>query len=277
MNQTTKTIFIVAGVVLFSITLLGTGFVFGRNFWVNSGFGSGTMMSGYQSNQDDPFAGMPMMSEGGTNYGYGYGMMGGGMMGSGMMNGFSSQGFIESDPISIEDAKSAVEEYLELYQEELSIGEIMIFSNHAYAQVIENETGIGAMELLVEPVTYAVYPEFGPNMMWNLKYGMMNGGDHFGMLGGSMMGSGMMGDLSIIDASTEMLVSEDEAVEIAQEYLDQVFPGFEADEHADQFYGYYTLHIEDDSRVVGMLSVNGFTRQVFVHTWHGDLIEMSGE
>lgn len=29
--------------------------------------------------------------------------------------------------------------------------------------------------------------------------------------------------------------------------------------------------------LVGILSVNGFTGQVFVHTWHGDLIEMIRE
>ena len=39
-------------------------------------------------------------------------------------------------------------------------------------------------------------------------------------------------------------------------------------------FGCYTVHILRDSQIVGMLSVNGYTRQVFVHTWHGDLLEM---
>jgi hypothetical protein len=30
------------------------------------------------------------------------------------------------------------------------------------------------MELLVNPYTKEVIPEYGPNMMWNLKYGMHN-------------------------------------------------------------------------------------------------------
>jgi len=34
-----------------------------------------------------------------------------------------------------------------------------------------------------------------------------------------------------------------------------------------------TIHILRDGQTVGMLSVNGYTRQVFVHTWHGDLVE----
>jgi hypothetical protein len=85
-----------------------------------------------------------------------------------------------------------------------------------------------------------------------------------------------MGGVTNVDPDAEMLVTEDEASELAQEYLDRVYPGFEADEHADEFYGYYTLHVENEGEIVGMLSVNGFTRQVFVHTWHGDFIEMTG-
>lgn len=262
MNQRYKTIMLVISVVLISIILVGAGFFFGRVYRVDTGFSPGWMMSGFQSTQNEPFSQMPLMDGGYSGYGYGFGMMGGGMM-----NGFNSQGIIDTDPITVEDAELAVEGYLNLFEEELTIGEIMIFSNHAYAQIVEEETGIGAMELLVEPVTFAVYPEFGPNMIWNLKYGMMNGGGNFGM----------MGDFSRFDPSTEMFVSEIEAVEIAQDYLDRVFPGFQADEHADQFYGYYTLHIEDGGQVVGMLSVNGSTRQVFVHNWHGDFIEMAGE
>jgi hypothetical protein len=40
-----------------------------------------------------------------------------------------------------------------------------------------------------------------------------------------------------------------------------------------QFYGCYTLDFERDGAVVGMLSVNGFRGQVFLHTWHGTFIE----
>ena len=40
-----------------------------------------------------------------------------------------------------------------------------------------------------------------------------------------------------------------------------------------QFYGYYTLDFEKDGRIAGMLSVNGYSGQVFLHTWHGTFIE----
>jgi hypothetical protein len=269
MNQNLKIILLVLAIAIFALLLVGAGIVLGRNFLARNYYGPG-MMSGYG---DGPAGGMPMYGQG--QYGYGSGMMGGGIMGSGMMNGFNSQGVLNADPVSLDDAEFAVEEYLSLFDEDLEISEIMIFSNHAYVQVLESGTGIGAMELLVEPVTLGVYPEHGPNMMWNLKYGMMVGDNNFGMMGGGMMGGGMMGGLSNLDTDAEMLVTAGEAVDLAQVYLDQVYPGFEADEHADRFYGYYTLHIESDGEIVGMLSVNGFTRQVFVHTWHGEFIEMS--
>ena len=44
-----------------------------------------------------------------------------------------------------------------------------------YIEVKEKDTGVHAFELLVNPYSGAVYPEPGPNMMWNTKYGMMGG------------------------------------------------------------------------------------------------------
>ena len=76
----------------------------------------------------------------------------------------------------------------------------MEFANNYYAEVKEKDTGIGAMELLINRPGSRVYPEPGPNMMWNTKYGMMSGNGGRGMMGpggrGGMMGpngQGMMG------------------------------------------------------------------------------------
>jgi heat shock protein HslJ len=44
-----------------------------------------------------------------------------------------------------------------------------------------------------------------------------------------------------------------------------------------QFYGYYTLDFSKDGKVSGMLSVNGYSGQVFLHTWHGSFIEESAQ
>ncbi|KAA3644011.1 MAG: hypothetical protein DWQ07_18015 [Chloroflexi bacterium] len=292
MNNTLRITLITLGALAIGAVLLTAGFFVGRSAWIPGWAYPGGMMSGFESNRSD-FAQMPfgpMMGQdfNPENYDFAYpygGMMGGGMMGndmmgSGMMGGgmMSTSPLLDADPLSLETATTAVEDYIALFDESesLEIGEIMIFDNHAYAQIVESDTGIGALEVLVDPLTESVFPEFGPTMMWNVKYGMMSNTGEFGMMGGSGM-MGMMGSFSTIEATAEMPVSEDQAVEAAQSYLDNFLPGTEADEHADPFYGYYTLHILRDGETVGMLSVNGYTRQVFIHTWHGDLVEMSAE
>ncbi|MBI9051208.1 MAG: hypothetical protein JEZ00_17425 [Anaerolineaceae bacterium] len=181
-----------------------------------------------------------------------------------------------ADPITIAQAETAFTAYLaELDDADLELSEIMIFDNNAYARISEKSTGIGAMELLLEPGTLNVHPEYGPNMMWNLKYGHMSNTGMMGGFGGHM-GGGMMGgyDSNTNTDYTEMTVSEDQALEIAQEYLDEQYPGYQTADEAYAFYGYYTLDFLEDGTPVGMLSVNGYTGQVFLHTWHGTFLEM---
>jgi hypothetical protein len=222
------------------------------------------------------------------------GMMGGygGMMnGGGMMGGPGSNSLYGVKPITVDQARSAVESYLAgLKNADLALHEIMIFDNNAYAIVVEKSTGIGAFELLVDPVNLSVFPEYGPNMMWNLKYGMMSGFGGYGMLGPGMMGGGygygpggMMGTYgpnsgaAAPQISADMPVTPEQAAKSAQGYLDWALPGVVTTDEITPFYGYYTLDIARDGSIVGMLSVNGYTSQVFFHTWHGDFIAMSEE
>jgi hypothetical protein len=229
------------------------------------GFGPGGMMGGYGYN-----------GRGGGSYGPG-GMMGGygGMMnGGGMMGGNAPGPLSGVKPLTIEQAQAAVESYLAgLHNDELELKEIMLFENNAYALVIEKTTNIGAFELLVDPVNQAVFPEYGPNMMWNLKYGMMNGSGGYGMMGPGMMGGYAYGNGAGNPAVTaDMPVSAAQASESAQKYLDAYLAGTVVTEEVSPFYGYYTIDIARDGKTVGMLGVNGYTRQVFLHTWHGAYI-----
>lgn len=251
----------------------------------------------------------PRGQRGGFGWGHGPGMMGGRGMGPGMMGGWQgmgpgmmggnygfapNRGTAGSGPngygpascpgmggwgygspeagerISIDEATEAVEAYLADYgDEDLVVVEVMEFSQNFYAEVEEESTGIHAMELLIDPFSGVVYPEYGPNMMWNTKYGHMGG--RGGMMGGMMGGFGY-GDRQVDD---EMSVTPEQAVEAAQAYLDDVQSGLTVDDHADAFYGYYTLHVLEDGQIVGMLSVNGFTGQVWYHNWHGEFIGMT--
>jgi hypothetical protein len=257
-------------------------------------FGSGGMMGSTQDFSGTmPFGFAPGWMMGNQddtgNFSFGPGSMMGGMM-NGMMNGMMGSNmmvnsnnpfFVAADPLTMAEATETLDAYLvALNDSNLEVDDVMIFDNHAYAQIVEKGSGIGVMEVLVDPTTKAVYPEMGPNMMWNQKYGMMSGfgGYRMGMMMGGF-GNNMMGGFGATDTSAEMTVTPDQAIEAAQAYLDTYFStaNLTADEHADPFYGYYTLHVNRDGQTVGMLSVNGYTGQVFPHTWHGELLEMSGE
>jgi hypothetical protein len=115
-------------------------------------------------------------------------------------------------------------------------------------------------------------------MMWNTEYSPMSGFGSYSMMGGmmgnSIMGGSLMGSLT---TNGEISVTGEEAKDIAQQYLDTYLPGMTADETADPFPGYYTIHVLGDGETSGMLSVNAYNGQVFLHHWHGDFLEMAGD
>lgn len=275
MNKTLATILIVLAVVLLAAGIFFAGTVYGRSY----AYGPAWMMGGYGWNNktaSGPGGMMNMMGRSGNSAGPG-GMMGGN---GGMMNGYGSN---NATPLTVDQAKAAAEAYLtNLKNEDLKIAEIMIFDNNAYVVVKESSTGIGAFELLVDSSSESAYPEHGPNMMWNLKYGGLNHQNMMGNNGGMMGGSGGMMNImggngwdttTPAEVSSPMTVTPEQAVEYAQKYLDANIAGATAATDPIQFYGYYTLDFEKDGKVAGMLSVNGYSGQVFLHTWHGSFIE----
>src|SRR5215212_2936189 len=99
-------------------------------------------------------------------------------------------------PESLTQAREAFEQAVSnsFGDSNLEVVDVMEFTNNYYAQVRESDSGIGAMELLIDKRTGWVRPEPGPNMMWNTKYGMMGGGGMGGMMGpDGQNGGGMMG------------------------------------------------------------------------------------
>lgn len=199
------------------------------------------------------------------------GMNGHGMMddyGYGMMDEYGYNPSAPStEPITADQAKAAAEAYIQSTGlPGLQVAEVMIFSNNAYVVVKESDTGRGAFELLVDSYTpQFAYPEYGPNMMWNLKYSGMAHGRRGGM---GMMGNQYYANPGQAANSAEMSVTPEQAVRLAQSYLDQYVPGTVAATDPIPFYGYYTLDFENNGQVIGMLSINGFSGQVFPHTWH---------
>jgi hypothetical protein len=273
MNKTLSTT-----LTVLAILALAGGIFFAGSMYARANAFGPSMMNGWNNNNT---YGPSMMNGRGQN------MMGGN---GGMMNGNSGNmmnGYNNTDltPLTVDQAKAAAEQYLaNLDNSDLQIAEVMIFDNNAYVVVKETSTGNGAFELLADSASQIAYPEHGPNMMWNLKYGGLNHqymmGANSGMMGGSggmMSGDGNMmsgWDSTVpVDASATMTVTPEQAIAYAQKYLDTNISGTTAATDPIQFYGYYTLDFEKDGKVAGMLSVNGYSGQVFLHTWHGTFIE----
>ncbi len=166
---------------------------------------------------------------------------------------------------------------------DLALHEVEEYQNNFYASYNEQSTGRFAFQMLIwKPgasmmggttsgmmsgvgmMTGIAMPEPGPDMMWNTKYAPM-GSMMSGMTGG-MMGSHGQG------SSSPMTVSQDQARTKAQQYLDNNLQGKTAGD-ADVYYGYYNIDVLLNGSTYEMLSVNGYTGEVWYHTWHGAYIQ----
>lgn len=191
----------------------------------------------------------------------GWGMMGGGYGGMCDQDEFYESGE-RGEPLSDGEVTAIARQYVADYRNpDLEVAEIMAFDNHFYVQARETSTARYAFEFLIDRGNGRAHPEPGPNMMWNTKYGHMS----------------WLRWLPWVSSSGEMSISREEARKIAQEYLDRARSDLVVDDAADTFYGYYTLHTLRDGKIVGMLSVNGSSGKVWVHTWHGRFLGMVGE
>jgi hypothetical protein len=201
-----------------------------------------------------------------VGYGPGWGIMGPGMMGYNANLG--------GQAITMDQAVQIFESYLtSLHNPDLAIDEVEEYQYNFYAAFYEKSTGVFEFQMLIwkpgAPATGwgmmgggmmsgrttsgVVVPEPGPNMMWNTKYGMMG---YYGQ-----------------GTSASMTISRDQAKAIAQQYLDSNLAGKTAGD-VDTYYGYYTIDVLLNGATFGMLSVNGYTGQVWYHSWHGQFIQV---
>jgi hypothetical protein len=166
-----------------------------------------------------------------------------------------------TSPITIEQAVTIAEDYLtRLNNPDLAVSEVEEYTQNFYVSYYEKSTGIGAFQMLIDKYTGNIFPEMGPNMMWNTKYGMMSG-----------YAGGMMGGWRTTP-TTPMTVSVDQAKPLTQQYLNTYYPGTTVGD-VQTFYGYYNVEVLQSGTTYGMLSVNGYTGQVWYHNWHGTFIQ----
>jgi hypothetical protein len=135
--------------------------------------------------------------------------------------------------------------------------------------------------VLVDPQTGAVTLEYGPAMMWNTRYGMMDGTGAVGS--GEMMGGGeavgMMGseggtpNWTPPPGSVTGPLTVAQAQRLADRWLAGQGTGATAGE-PDLLPGYVTFHTLKDGKITGMLSVDLGSGAVWYHWWHGRFVAM---
>ena len=216
------------------------------------GYGEGSYASMMGRQDRGPSAGMmggqgqgptPGMM-GGQGHGSSTGMMGRSMMGSMGMVWLPGDGVaVSSIPAARARAASAAK------AAGLHPGEVMWFDNGFYVE-LKDSAGKPATEVIVDPRTGTVSTEPGPAMMWNTRFGMIraNGG-----------GAG--------------LVNSTKARGIATSWLTANRPGTTI-KSIDAYPGYFTLDLQRNGVVSGMMSVNSSTGAAWYHTWHGAFIAM---
>jgi hypothetical protein len=190
--------------------------------------------------------GQNMMGEFGRPLGPGMMGQGMGMMNQhqGMMGDMGMMAVYPPDaaPITEAQARQQFEAFANQFGPEVEVADLMAFSNNYYAQLI-TASGEGVAEVLVDRFSGAIFLEPGPNMMWNTSYGMRR----------AFAGRGRL--------------DEPSAVGLANTFLTNFLPGAEVT-RAQAFPGYYTFDYGREE-VEGMLSVNAFSGEVWVHSWHG--------
>ncbi|PZA07615.1 MULTISPECIES: peptidase M4 [unclassified Meiothermus] len=183
---------------------------------------------------------------GNPGYGYGPGMMMGGGMGMGMMGIYPAQ----AQPIPPAEARARLEAFAKRFSPEARLKDFMSFSENYYAQVVDVR-GNGLVEILADRYTGNIYLEPGPNMMWNTRLGM---------------GYGMMGMMQSQPPTTAHY-DKAAAQKLAEQFLKGYLPGAKVME-GQAFGGYYTFDF-GRKEIEGMLSVNAYTGEVWIHAWHG--------
>ena len=150
MNKGLSVVLIVIAVIVAAGALPLAGMAIDRNASAFAGGWPTMMTNGFLGGgfgQAGRFGGTgPGMMQGHGTSGFRGGMTPAPAPGAGVGYGvLGSSSLSNVSPLTLEQAEAAVQDYLaSLGDEDLSLGEIMIFDNHAYAQIVEADTGFGA-------------------------------------------------------------------------------------------------------------------------------------
>lgn len=224
---------IIIGLLVLAVIIL-LAFIAFRPMMYSSNDGS----NGYQSGPTGP----GMMGNRGYNYSYGPGMMGGNMMIGDMMALY----YPESKPITQDEAIRNMQSFAQQYGPETEVEDFMAFSSNYYGVMKNASSDQYIAEVVVDRYSGSAYPEPGPNMMRNTRYGA--------------------GREQAERVSYDLATSR----KLAEEFLTGYLPGAQIME-SHEMPGYYTFDF-GRQEIEGMLSVNAYNGQIWVHNWHGSYL-----
>ncbi|HEX7555768.1 MAG TPA: hypothetical protein VF338_04020 [Leptolinea sp.] len=152
--------------------------------------------------------------------------------------------------LSMDAIASMAQNFSAQYKTGIEIVQIIETTKYFYISFRETASGVGAFELLANPVTGQMGIENGPSQFWNTKYGVWGSGK------------------SITNG-----ISSAQAQNIAFQYLKSNDPLVNLDPEPIAFYGYYSFTERLGDKITGVLSVNGYSGEVEPHTWLGNILQ----
>jgi hypothetical protein len=215
--------------------------------------------------------GMMGGSSGGMMGGSGGGMMGGAFGGIGA-GGAGAAGTATPSTAQLTTIRNRIDGWLgQVGYSGFKVAEVMAFTNTDYVAV-HNRSGKPAFELLTNLSASWVMEE-PPSMMWNTRYGAMDGlGTRVGPMTGGWMTGGNWNSWS--GSGSGKIATTAQAVAAADRWLAEASPDERVASDTGgsamgKFPGYYTFDTTRDGKIAGMLSVNVTTGAVWYHAWHG--------
>jgi hypothetical protein len=152
--------------------------------------------------------------------------------------------------LSMDEIIKAGNEFVANYKTGIQLVRIIETSKYFYMAFRETGSGIGAFEILADPVTGQFGLETGPTQLWNTKYGFW-------------------GSSNVMNNN----IPREQAQFRAMTYLKNQNSASSIDPDPIVFYGYYTFFERQADQIIGVISVNGFTGDVEPHSWLGNVLQ----
>jgi hypothetical protein len=171
-------------------------------------------------------------------------------------------------PLGLTKTKELVDAYLQQFNvPNLVLKEIIVFNNNSYARIEDKSSGINVLELIIDTETDIVLSEYSSSFTWNVMYPSIPDSKTIGNI--KLTPSGPVAN----PAENPLSISPQQAKIMAQQYLKQYKINVRLSKTVEMFSGYYVIEYLHWGKVVGMISINGYTGRAFRRDWHQTFLE----